>query len=155
MSRQMFRAVQALPTQAAQAIDVSPRDRIFISMLAAYRTSGGLARLDSLVRSVAQNGDCAIPSVLRQVAEGAAFSFDWQQVFWVPMFQFVGSDLAPKVALRPVLGELAGVFDGWALATWFSSPNCWLANERPVDVLDAQAPQVLAAARVDRYIATG
>jgi hypothetical protein len=71
------------------------------------------------------------------------------------MFQFASPELVPKAALQQVLVELAGVFDGWSLATWFSSPNCWLKNERPVDLLDAQTQQVFAAARIDRFIATG
>jgi hypothetical protein len=133
----------------AHALDELPSDRLFNEMLAAYRLSGGLARLDTLAR------DAARPGLLQLIADGTVFSFDWHQVFWVPMFQFVRPALVPKAEVRQVLAELADVFDDWSLATWFSLPNCWLKNKRPVDLLDSQVPLVLAAARVDRFIANG
>lgn len=133
----------------AHALDELPSDRIFVEMLAAYRPSGGIARLDTLAHEANR------PSPLQLIAAGAVFSFDWQQVFWVPMFQFVRPEFQPRVGLREVLAELDDVFDGWSLATWFSLPNCWLKNERPVDLLDSQLALVLAAARVDRFIANG
>lgn len=43
----------------------------------------------------------------------------------------------------------------WALAMWFSQPNHWLRNRRPVDVLDVSLTAVLRAARADRFIANG
>ena len=38
---------------------------------------------------------------------------------------------------------------------WFSQPNHWLRNRRPVDVLDVSLTAVLRAARADRFIANG
>ena len=139
----------------AHALDDLPSDRIFVEMLTACRASGGMGRLDTIVRVPVRQGEEAVPTVLQQIAGGAVFSFEWQQVFWVPMFQFAGPDLAPKPAVRQVLGELAEVFDGWSLATWFCLPNCWLKDERPIDLLDTRLAFVLAAARVDRFIASG
>jgi hypothetical protein len=159
VTRQVPGSRTARPAQdwavQAHALDELPSDRIFVEMLAAYRRSGGIGRLDALTRLAGHGGEEALPSVLQQIASASVFSFEWQQVFWVPMFQFGTPGLVPKDSVAEVLAELADVFDGWSLATWFSLPNCWLKDQRPVDLLDSQRALVLAAARVDRFIANG
>ena len=54
-----------------------------------------------------------------------------------------------------VIGELAPHFDGWELALWFARPNLWIADARPVDLIDECLASVLGAARADRFIAAG
>ena len=71
------------------------------------------------------------------------------------MFQFELRDLSVKQGPRKVLAELSPVLDGWALAAWFARPNSWLNDRSPVDTLDSNLAAVLAAARADRFVASG
>lgn len=130
-------------------------DRQFVAMTATYRPSGGIARGDALVRRLEERqwGDCL--SLARLIVSRDIFSFEWNETFWVPMFQFDRGTLSVRAASRQVLGELAADFDGWSLALWFAQPNAWLHQRRPVDQLDTNLPQVLEAAQADRFIAAG
>ncbi|MEQ1685044.1 MAG: hypothetical protein ABL916_15460 [Burkholderiaceae bacterium] len=123
----------------------------------AYRASGGIARGDDLARFLNEHHSGDFVSLAMSILEGELFAFQWQQAFWVPMFQFDLRDLwvKPNPNARRVLTELAGEFDGWALALWFAQPNDLLHGARPVDLLDASLPDVLQAARTDRFIAAG
>ena len=147
-----FETTASMP---AESIDTIPSDRDFFEMRAAYQATGGTARGDDLGRLLEDHrrGDGA--SLARLVVSGEVFGFEWQRLFWVPMFQFELRDLSLKPGPRRVLAELASEFDGWTLAIWFSQPNCWLNERRPVDVLDSNLPAVLGAARADRFIAAG
>jgi len=91
----------------------------------------------------------------RLLVSHGVFSFEWQAAHWVPMFQFDLRDMSVKPRPRRVVAELAEVFDGWALATWFVHPNSWLHGRRPVELLDTHLEAVLEAARGDRYVANG
>jgi hypothetical protein len=57
--------------------------------------------------------------------------------------------------LKAVLVELVGVYDDWELATWFAQPNPWLADCTPADTLAVAAPEVLSAARAERFVEVG
>jgi len=138
-----------------ESIDNLPSDRDFFAMRGAYRASGGTARGDDLARLLEDHRRGDRVSLARLVVSGEIFGFEWRRLFWVPMFQFEPRDLSLKRGPRQVLAELASEFDGWTLAIWFSQPNCWLNERRPVDVLDSNLPAVLGAARADRFIAAG
>lgn len=132
-----------------------PSDGGFVAMRAAYRGTGGVARGDDLARLLEDRGRGGSASLAGLIDGGAVFGFDWRRDFWIPMFQFELRDLSLKTAPHEVLAELAAEFDGWNLAAWFAQRNSWLNERRPVDVLDANLPAVLAAARADRFIAAG
>ena len=140
----------------AQGI-ADPCDQDFAALRTAYRASGGIARGDDLARLLDEHHSGDFVSLAMSILEGELFAFQWQQTFWVPMFQFDLRDLSvkPNPNARRVLTELAGEFDGWALALWFAQPNHWLHGARPVDVLNANLSEVLQAARTDRFIAAG
>ena len=89
------------------------------------------------------------------VDAGGLFGFQWYDALWRPMFQFERQ--GPTVAAGPqrVVAELGSSFDGWALASWFVQPNSWLANHSPIECLGSRLPDVLEAARADRFVATG
>ncbi len=89
------------------------------------------------------------------MAEGEVFAFQWCGAMWIPLFQF--DQPGPTVAAQPqsVVAELGRNFDGWALASWFVEPNAWLANQRPIESLASHLPDVLEAARADRFVRTG
>jgi hypothetical protein len=118
------------------------RDAVLVELMRAYRSSGGMA----CGRFPAQRAfKSALPPIF----------FEHAGIVWMPRFQFdfLGSDVRPEC--RAVLNELTGVCDGWEQAIWLASPNLWLANARPVDLIETSAPCVLGAARADRFIAIG
>lgn len=132
-----------------------PTDRDYAAMLEAYRASGGTVRRDALARVLHGCEGAHDQTLGKLLVTHDVFSFEWREVHWVPMFQFDLRDMSIKPRPRRVVAALADVFDGWALAMWFSHPNHWLRNRRPVDVLDSSLTSVLAAARADRFIAEG
>jgi hypothetical protein len=147
--------IEALTPRLDEPFDGLPTDRDFIAMRASYRATGGTARGDDLGRLLEDRRRGDGVSLARLIVSGEVFGFEWQRTFWIPMFQFELRDLSRKPGPRQVLAELASEFDGWTLAQWFAQPNCWLNERRPVDVLDANLPAVLGAARADRFIAAG
>lgn len=132
-----------------------PSDAQFRGLRAAYGHLGGLARGDDLARLLEdrQQGDCV--SLAKVLVGREVFGFKWHEELWIPMFQFELRDLSIKTAHRAVLAELTPVFDNWSLADWFARPNSWLCDQSPVHVLGSNLPAVLAAARADRFIASG
>ena len=127
----------------------------FQSLRVAYRQTGGVARGDDLARLLEDRKLGACVNLAKLIVGRGVFAFKWQDELWIPMFQFDLRDLSLKMAHRPVLAELAPVFDNWALADWFAKPNAWLRDRSPVNVLGSNLPAVLDAARADRFIANG
>lgn len=132
-----------------------PSDRRFCDMRNACRATGGIARGDDLARLLQDHRLGDFVTLARHIVARDIFGFEWRHAFWVPMFQFELRDLSIKAAPRKVLDELAPVFEGWGLATWFVQPNSWLSDQRPMELLDSNLPEVLVAARTDRFIARG
>ena len=153
-------AADILPTCAAlpdpTAPDAfAPGDNGFIALCQAYRASGGIARGDDLAHWMAGRGQGDSLHLAALIVGGAAFSFQWRDTFWVPMFQFSPQQPAWGAGARQVLAELAPLLEGWQLAVWFVRANTWLAGQRPLDLLADQRDRVLAAARTDRYVING
>jgi hypothetical protein len=86
----------------------------------------------------------AWPSRLQK--EGKVFSVAYGRRQLFPAFQF-DANWQPRPAVGPVVARLgeAGL-DGWSIALWWTAANGWLEGARPVDRLDEQPEQVLAAA---------
>lgn len=147
-------AVAFRPPEQASA---EPCGLDFAAMRETYRASGGVARGDDLARMLSERQAGDFVSLAMLILARDVFAFQWQQSFWVPMFQFDLRDLSVKTNAnaRQVLAELADQFDGWALAVWFAQPNHWLHGARPVDLLNSNLAEVLEAARTDRFIAAG
>jgi hypothetical protein len=61
----------------------------------------------------------------------------------------------PRPGPAGVIAELSPIFDGWELASWFAKPNLWIADAKPIDLVDECLGAVLGAARADRFIAAG
>jgi hypothetical protein len=130
-----------------------PADLEFASMRAAYQATGGIARWVDLSSLLQDKREGACMTLAALVATGDVFEFEWSHCFWVPMFQFEQPSLRVKAGPRRVCAELAREFRGSALASWFTQPNTWLGDRRPVEVLDSNLPAVLAAARAGRFVA--
>ena len=133
----------------------APGDHGFIALCQAYRASGGIARGEDLAHWMAGRGQGNSLHLAALIVGRDAFSFQWRDAFWVPMFQFSPLQPAWGEGARQVLGELGPVLDGWSLAAWFASANSWLSGRRPLDLLATNLPLVLAAARADRYVIKG
>lgn len=127
----------------------------FDAIIDAYKTSGGTARADDLALLLEEKCKGNFVSVAKRIVSRDIFSFEWQNHFWVPMFQFHPHDMAIKQEVRRVVHELAAVLDNWTLAHWFTEPNAWLRGQRPVDRVDTHFSDVLDAARADRFVAAG
>ena len=139
----------------AETVDFSPGDAGFLALCAAYRGSGGIARGADLAHWLCGRGEGDSRALAGLIVGSQAFSFDWHDTFWVPMFQFSPVQPALGPAARQVLAELAPLLDGWQLAGWFVRGSTWLDGQRPLDLLAAQPDRVLAAARTDRYVIDG
>ena len=129
--------------------------QVFDNMMGVYQRSGGTATADELSVMMERKQQGNFISVARQIASRDIFSFEWQNHFWIPMFQFNPLDLSIKLEVRKVVYELTDVLDSWTLAEWFTAPNAWLEGGRPVDMVDSNFLTVLGAARADRFVATG
>jgi hypothetical protein len=127
----------------------------FDDMIGAFKASGGTARADDLALLFEEKRKGDFVSLAKRMVSRDIFSFEWQNHFWVPMFQFDPKDLTVKHEVRRVVHELASVLDNWTLARWFAEPNTWLKGKRPVDMVSRQFSEVLGAARADRFVATG
>lgn len=123
------------------------RDELFVMLLGRFRPYGGLARASELWQR--RPGSAS-------VVASAPLQFDFGGTTWLPGFQFVfgpsSLDLDPAVVR--IAAEFGDVFDGWRLTLWFGEPNTWLDDRAPVEALD-EIDAVCAAARADRYVATG
>jgi hypothetical protein len=148
--------------QAQQAFEVAPQFTMshacrnsFDAMIAAYTNCGGTARADDLALLLDEHRKAGFVNLAKWQVSGDVFSFEWQDHFWVPMFQFNRHDMSVKQEVHRVVRELDGVLDNWTLACWFTMPNAWLKGSRPVDLVDRQFSNVLGAARADRLAAAG
>jgi hypothetical protein len=124
-------------------------------MVQAYRRTGGLVSSDEVVPLLRRRIAQPISLLARWIVDRSVVSFVWQSQTLLPLFQFDLSDMSLRSGAAEVVAELTGAFDDWDLATWFARPNSWLRDAAPVDVIDADQPAVLQAARADRYIARG
>ena len=127
----------------------------FTAMIGAFKDYGGTTRADELALLLEEQNKGNFVSLAKRLVSRDVFSFEWQDHFWIPMFQFNPQDLSVKQEVRRVVHELHAVLDSWTLAMWFTEPNAWLKGRRPVDLVDRQFSEVLGAARADRFVATG
>jgi hypothetical protein len=161
----LFEAAHAAPRQTRFARCPHrrswPRDTIsgwqddlaFQALRAAYRASGGIARGDVIDRLSAVHGRTI--SVAELLADEDLFGFEWDKSVWVPMFQFEPGDMSLRRAPRRVRAVLGHEFDGWGVCTWFVEPNAWLAQRRPVDLLESNLGAIVQAARADHVVGAG
>jgi hypothetical protein len=126
------------------------RDNQFVTLMNAFRHSGGLARTPEVTARLANRGNGASCPLAGWLVKRQVICIDWQETLWLPLFQFDASGLALKAGLAAALAELVRDHDDWAVASWFAQPNPWLSQSTPADSLSARAPQVLTAARWQR-----
>ena len=139
-------------TSPAHLLDEAD-DAEFIELLGRFRDSGGLANLAE-VGSIAATRGRPVPTPA-SIAARSLLAFAWQGTWWLPLFQFNLADMSPKPGMHEVLGELSRVFDRVTLSRWFLQSNCSLRGRSPVQVIDVNPDDVVAAARLDRFVAAG
>lgn len=127
----------------------------FDNMIGGFRPSGGTARADDLALLLEERKRGDFVSLAKRMVSRDIFSFKFRNHFWIPMFQFDARDMSVKQEVRRVINELGSVLDNWTLARWFTEPNAWLRDRRPVDMMTHHFADVLDAARADRFIAAG
>ncbi len=137
------------------SISTFPSDEGFVSMREHYSANGGIKNATALAQSHTGGQNGQLNSLANQILIGDVFSFEWRGQLWIPLFQFNPDGLTSRLCVRQVLNELTNVFDGWTMAVWFIQNNVWLANKKPIDLLDMRLSCVLNAARADRYVAVG
>ena len=116
-----------------RAWDAIGSDGDFVSMLDAYRRSGGLARACEAINVLEPRRGPDLATLARWIVERRVISFAWQTQTWLPWFQFKCVDRFPDSALELVVAELAAVYDDWEMAHWFARPNSILAGRMPVE----------------------
>lgn len=128
-------------------------DDQFFAMREAFRASGGLVRGDDFAQMLEEYRQGNFVSLAKMIVARQVFSFEWKNAHWIPMFQFEPESLAIRNATSQIVAELKKDLDDWSLALWFTEPNGWLNEQRPIDLIDTGFPDVLNAARADRFIA--
>jgi hypothetical protein len=131
------------------------RNNQFVDMLNAFRCSGGLARAPEVAARFQLYGGRDVSPLVGWIKKREVICIDWQFRQWLPLFQFNPVGLTLRAGVSAVLVELVGVYDDWELASWFAKPNPWLADGVPADMMAVAAPQVLNAARAERFLETG
>ena len=143
------------PASVAEAVD---RDLQFLSMLAAFRSSGGIDRAAQVEKWLEANASANVGAsvgantgaLARWMAHKDVIHFDWQLHTWLPMFQFAVATRVPLVAVGLVLIEFDGRFDHWDIARWFARPSPALGGRTPAEVLTSDPALVIDAARQEK-----
>jgi hypothetical protein len=89
---------------------------------------------------------------LQPLSHWEVFGLAWHHDIWLPLFQWQMPSQTGGVATQRVVTELGSRFDGWEIASWFVQPNSCLAGKSPIECLGDRLPDVLKAAREDRFV---
>jgi hypothetical protein len=127
----------------------------FMDMLNAYRPSGGLLGAQEATTRCKCGSGTDVDALAGWIIGRKLVSFEWSSRIWLPLFQFNLHDMSRLSGLEEVLSELVSVYDDWEIANWFARPNAWLVDCLPSETLATNAPQVLQAARAERYMIAG
>jgi hypothetical protein len=130
-------------------------ERSFQTLELAFSGTGGLLSERQFLQRLQKFFDQPISKFARWIVDRQIVCFAWQGQTFVPSFQFV--DDAPRMRLdvQSLVAELRPVLDDWELTAWFATPNHWLADRTPVDVLDTNIESVAQAARTERFVGHG
>lgn len=152
----VFKRRQSLECVACPAIGRRLENRQFVDMERAFRLQDGLAASGHVLNLLRREGsDQPISRLARWIVAREVVNFIWQSDRMIPLFQFELSTMTLRPHVTAVARELRDVFDDWHLALWFSLPNAWLDDCKPVDIVNVDASAVFEAARADRFVACG
>ena len=138
-----------------EALAGFPSQDNFAALAVAYKSSGGIFRAEDLVRLATLGNGQGRAELIDQITSGSVLSFQWRQSYWVPIFQFESGSAVQKNCAREVIRELADTFNDWEKVVWFIQPNAWLGGGQPLVLMEHQLPEVVDAARADKFVAVG
>jgi hypothetical protein len=103
----------------------------------------GSEEVARLAGSTAKNRSA---TVSRYLATDQVFAIKHRGSRYYPAFQFDANGRP-----RPVIGQVLLALqpyglDGWEIALWFTTASGWLNDRRPVDLLDEDPAEIVAAA---------
>lgn len=82
------------------------------------------------------------------VEEKKIFGLVSKKGFVAPSFQFDGEE-NPKIIINQILQALpVEEMSEWEIAFWWTAGNSYLAGQRPIDLLETEPSQVVAAAEL-------
>ena len=131
------------------------QERELALMLAVLRPDGGVVSGDQLATLLRGHGEQPVSTVARWVVQRSILSLGWQGQTLIPLFQFDRVSMQPRPQVVAIIRELAGAYDDWEMALWFTRPNAWLDDEVPVKRVRTDPASVLKAAQADRFIVRG
>lgn len=130
-------------------------DEQFIVLLDAYRSHGGLARVQEVLARFRRCRGPGTATLVQWIATRRVICFEWQSQSWLPLFQFSPVDMLPRADVGQLLAKLAAIYGPWELAQWFVRPHAWLDQCTPLEALACDLAGVLRAARGDRLSVPG
>jgi hypothetical protein len=140
--------VRAKGLQAAQ-LTVSPRwEKEHLALASGYRSFGGVAPSAEIATRRPLDG---ISRLARSIVLREVISYEWRGDYWLPRFQFEGSDLLVSEEAGILIAELSVALDDWELARWFVAPNAWLHHRTPLQTMREDFDHVHDAARFLRF----
>jgi hypothetical protein len=86
-----------------------------------------------------------VPQLDRWRMERRVFAVGAPGFEHVPLFQF--TDDLYVVDAMPQLLKIFRALSDWQIALWFFSPNAWLGDQRPMDLLQRDPDSVIDAAQ--------
>lgn len=140
-------AVIATPT-----LPMHVEDRRFFKLFARLMPYGGMLSDEELrcMHTASQSAVVLGHALLKR----EVIALGWRHRLWLPMFQFHLPAWEPSPHVTEVVADLFPVLQGFDLVEWFLTPNAWLRDHRPVDMLQREPQQVRHAAQVDRFLIT-
>lgn len=104
------------------------------------------AKVSALMGSQARNSS-SLPNRLKKTGSIFAISHEGEDLY--PLYALEKENaFRPYPAIKQILGILQHR-RGWALANWFESPNGYLGNSKPREMLRTRSAEVLRAAEVE------
>lgn len=120
-----------------------------------FRATGGLVSADMMVALLRARVDQPLSMVARWIARREVVSLPACGRHCLPLFQFEPESLSIRQGVSDAIGELKDVFDSLELAAWFATPHDWLRGRCPAACAQNDSSELVHAARVDRFVATG
>ena len=120
-----------------------------------HRATGGCFRLEALAERLDMPVRRCAALLDRWILSRSVLLLPQEPEALVPVYQIDLAAGAPFPAVQTILAELSGVFSPVEISEWFISPNLWLADRPPAELIAIDSRAVVGAARADRFIAVG
>lgn len=131
-------------------LGIDSQDSRFLRLLADLRPYGGMLPIEE-VRSIGFVQHAGL-SLGESLLQRNLFALTWRHRQWLPMFQFHMPGGALSTNVSRIAGLMHPVLQGYKLAEWFVSPNGWLNDQCPLDLIDTDTAHVRHAAQADCFL---